>query len=119
MEIMNLPRACGKTTNTIFEAVKTGYPVIVANTPMKRDVMRRAEKIYNKSITVYTVSEFCDDDYWRGKIDKKPEKVIIDELPYVLEKLLNAKCEMATMTSKSLEEYYEYRDYGDCRTKGE
>ena len=29
MEIMNLPRGCGKTTNTIIETVKTGYPVIV------------------------------------------------------------------------------------------
>lgn len=119
MEIINLPRACGKTTNAIIESVKTGYPIIVANTPMKRDVMRRAEKICNKSITVYTVSEFCDDNYWRSKIDEKPEKVIIDELPYVLEKLLNAKCGMATMTSKSIEEYYGYRDYGGCRTKGE
>ena len=29
MEIMNLPRGCGKTTNTIIEAVKTDYPIIV------------------------------------------------------------------------------------------
>lgn len=27
MEIMNLPRCCGKSTNIIIEAVKTGYPI--------------------------------------------------------------------------------------------
>lgn len=48
--------------------------------------------------------------FWRGKIDFKPKKVLIDELPFVLSYLLNAECEMATMTSKSLEEYYGHRD---------
>ena len=119
MEIMNLPRGCGKTTNTIIEAVKTDYPVIVGYGTMKEEFKRRAKEICNKNITVYTISEFCDDNFWRGKVDKKPEKVIIDELPLVLEQLLGCKCEMATMTSKSLEEYYGYRDYGGCRTKGE
>ena len=37
----------------------------------------------------------------------------------LLERLLGCKCEIATMTSKSLEEYYGYRDYCGCRTKGE
>lgn len=47
---------------------------------MKRDIERRAEKITNKKITVYTVAEFLDDDFWCDKIDKKPEHVLIDEL---------------------------------------
>lgn len=119
MEIMNLPRGCGKTTNTIIEAVKTDYPVIVGYDAMKKEFKRRVKEICNKNITVYTISEFCDDNFWRGKIDKKPEKVIIDELPLVLEQLLGCKCEIATMTGKSLEEYYEYRDYSGCRIKGE
>lgn len=119
MEIMNLPRGYGKTTNTIIEAVKTDYPVIVGYGAMKKEFERRAKEICNKNITVYTISEFCDDNFWRGKIDNKPEKVIIDELPLVLEQLLGCKCEIATMTSKSLEEYYKYRDYSGCRTKGE
>ena len=55
--------------------------------------------------------EFLDDDFWCDKIDKKPEHVLIDELPFVLEELLGTKCEMATMTSKSLEEYYGHRDW--------
>lgn len=110
MEIMNLPRGCGKTTNIIIEAVKTGYPIITLYNAMGKRIERRAEEITNQKITVYTVAEFLDDGFWRGKIDKKPEYVLIDELSFVLEELLGAKCEMATMTSKSLEEYYERRD---------
>lgn len=111
MEIFNVPRGCGKTTNIIIEAAKTGYPIITLRRTMKKDIERRAEKITNKKITVYTVAEFLDDDFWRGKIDKKPEHVLIDELPFILEELLGAKCEIATMTSKSLEEYYGHRDW--------
>lgn len=111
MEIFNVPRGCGKTTNIIIEAAKTGYPIITLRRTMKKDIERRAEKITNKKITVYTVAEFLDDDFWRGKIDKKPEHVLIDELPFILEELLGAKCEIVTMTSKSLEEYYGHRDW--------
>lgn len=110
MEIMNIPRACGKSTNIIIEAVKTGYPVIVGTKNHKRLLERRAEEVTNKRISIYTVAEFCDDGFWQGKIDFKPKKVLIDELPFVLSYLLNAECEMATMTSKSLEEYYGHRD---------
>lgn len=110
MEIMNLPRGCGKTTNIIIEAAKTGYPIITLYNAMRRRIERRAEEITNQKITVYTVAEFLDDGFWRGKIDKKPEHVLIDELSFVIEELLGAKCEMATMTSKSLEEYYGHRD---------
>lgn len=113
MEIMNLPRGCGKTTNIIIESVKTGYPIITLRNTMKKEIERRAEKITNKKITVYTVAEFLDDEFWLGKIDKKPNHVLIDELPFVLEELLGAKCEMATMTSDSLKEYYNRRDFGD------
>ena len=63
MEIMNLPRGCGKTTNIIIEAVKTGCPIITLCRTMKRDIERRAEKITNKKIAVYTVAEFLDDDF--------------------------------------------------------
>ena len=41
MEIINLPRGCGKTTNIIIEAVKTGYPIITLRNTMKRDIKRR------------------------------------------------------------------------------
>ena len=111
MEIINLPRGYGKTTNIIIKAAKTGYPIITLYDARRRCIERRAEEITNQKITVYTVAEFLDDDFWCDKIDKKPEHVLIDELPFVLEELLGAKCEMATMTSKSLGEYYGHRDW--------
>lgn len=111
MEILNVPRGYGKSTRLIMKAVETGYPIIAMNNAEKREIKRYAEKITNKCIAVYTVDEFLDDGFWRGKIDKKPESVLIDELPFVLKKLLGAKCEMATMTSKSLEEYYMRRNF--------
>lgn len=113
MEIMNLPRGCGKTTNIIMESVKTGYPIITLRSIMKRNIERRAEEITNKKITVYTVAEFLDDEFWQGKIDKKPEHILIDDMPFVLEELLGAKCEAATMTSGSLEDYYGRRDFSN------
>lgn len=115
MEIINLARGYGKTTNIIIKAVKTGYPIIVGYSTMKKEIEKRAKEICNKNITVYTVSEFCNDNFWRGKIDKKPEKVIIDELPLVLEQLLGCGCEMATITSESLEEYYNTMKLKKCQ----
>lgn len=115
MEIINLPRGDGKTTYAIIEAMKTGYPIITMNGVMKRELERYVKKFYGEDIVVYTISEFCDDNFWRGRADKKPEKVIIDELPLVLSQILGCDCKMATMTGK----YYGHRNYGDRRTKDE
>lgn len=98
MEIINLPRGSGKTTYTIIEAIKTGCPIIVGNQTMKKELKKYAKRLYNEDIVVYTISEFCDDNFWRGKGSKKPEKVIIDELPLVLGQILGCSCKMATMT---------------------
>ena len=103
MEIINLPRGCGKTTYTIIEAIKTGCPIIVGNQIMKKELKKYAKRLYNEDIVVYTISEFCDDNFWRGKGNKKPEKVIIDELPLILGQILGCSCKMATMTGKIFE----------------
>ena len=107
---MNLPRGCGKTTNIIVESAKTGYPIIVMNTTTKIELQRHAKRITDIPITVYTIQEFTDDNFWRGRRDF-PQKVLIDELPFVLRHLLGVDCEMATMTSESTEEYYGRRDF--------
>lgn len=98
MEIINLPRGGGKTIYAIIEALKTGCPIIVGNQIMKKELKEYAKRLYNEDIVVYTISEFCDDNFWRGKGNKKPEKVIIDELPLILGQILGCSCEMATMT---------------------
>ena len=109
MEIMNLPRGCGKSTNIIVESINTGYPIIVGTINQKKYLMETARKITMQPILVYTVNEFCSDMFWNDK-SYKPKKVLIDELPNILSILLGTDCEMATMTSKSIEEYYSHRD---------
>ena len=111
MEIINVPRAFGKTTNIIMRAVKTGYPIIVGTSSQKnvlKDQIRRIN-ITDKKIEVYTIFEFCDNNKFRGK--DKPENVLIDELPIVLSIMLNANVDMATMTSNSIEMYDIERKY--------
>lgn len=58
MEIINLPRGCGKTTNIIIEAVKTGYPIITLRNTMKRDIERRAEKSQIKKLLFIQLQNF-------------------------------------------------------------
>ena len=103
MEIINLPRGSGKTTYAIIEAIKTGCPIIVGNQTMKKELKKYAKRLYNEDIVVYTISEFCDDNFWRGKGNKKPEKVIIDELPLILGQILGCSCKIATMTGNIFE----------------
>ena len=99
MEIINVPRAFGKTTNLIMRAVKTGYPIIVGTSSQKNVLKDQIKRITDKEVEVYTVFEFCDNNKFRGK--DKPENVLIDELPIVLSIMLNANVDMATMTSNS------------------
>ena len=103
MEIINVPRAFGKTTNIIMRAVKTGYPIIVGTSSQKNVLKDQIRRITDKEVKVYTVYEFCDNNKFRGK--DKPENILIDELPTVLSVMLNANVDMATMTSRSIERY--------------
>lgn len=103
MEILNIPRGFGKTTNIIVRSIETGYPIIVNNEMEKRRIKRVAESAFRRDVTVFTIEEFRDNDIW-GYLGK-PKKVLIDELPNVLRFLLESDCEMATMTSESLQDY--------------
>ena len=105
MEIINVPRAFGKTTNIIMRAVKTGYPIIVGTSSQKDELKYQIRRITDKEVEVYTVCEFCDKDRFRGSNKPRPENVLIDELPIVLSIMLNANVDMATMTSRSIERY--------------
>ena len=111
MEIINVPRAFGKTTNIIMRAVKTGYPIIVGTSSQKDELKYQIRRITDKEVEVYTVYEFCDKDRFRGSSKPRPENVLIDELPIVLSIMLNANVDMATMTSNSIEMYDIERKY--------
>lgn len=103
MEIINVPRAFGKTTYIIRKAVETDYPIIVGTDSHKSYIKDYIRRITDKEVTVYTVNEFCNEENFRGK--NRPENVLIDDLPLVLSMLLNSNVEMATMTSRSTEMY--------------
>ena len=105
MEIINVPRAFGKTTNIIMRAVKTGYPIIVGTSSQKNVLKDQIRRITDKEVEVYTVYEFCCKDRFSGSNKRRPENVLIDELPIVLSIMLNANVDMATMTSNSIEMY--------------
>ena len=86
MEIINVPRAFGKTTNLIMRAVKTGYPIIVGTSSQKNVLKDRIRRITDKEVEVYTIFDFCDNNKFRGK--GKPENVLID----VLEMIADCVC---------------------------
>lgn len=96
MDIIDIPRGCGKTSIAIQRAKDTDCPIIVANKQYKSNIMFR---LLNNNITdvkVYTIQE------WIDKRDKNPNTpVIIDELKMVLNTILNADVEMVTLTSKN------------------
>ena len=96
MDIIDIPRGCGKTSIAIWRAKDTGCPIIVANKQCKSNLMFR---LLNNNITdvkVYTSQE------WIDKRDKNPDTpVIIDGLKMVLKSILNTDVEMVTLTSKN------------------
>lgn len=98
MEIFNVPRCCGKTIHLIMEATKTGYPIVVGLSTQKNILKKTIKKITNEHVDVYTVREILD-------MRNKPKYILIDELPSVLNILLDCNVVEATMTSKSREMY--------------
>lgn len=98
MEIFDVPRGAGKTTHLIIESTKNGYPIVVGLGTQKNYLIERASQITDKQVEIYTVKEIL-------AMENKPKKVFIDDLPYVLNTLLDCDVEEATMTSKSREMY--------------
>ena len=98
MEIFDVPRCCGKTTHLIMEATKTGYPIVVGLQTQKKYLEETIKKITNKHVDVYTVQEILN-------MRNKPKNILIDELPSILNILLDCNVVEATMTSKSKEMY--------------
>lgn len=95
MKIYDVPRGCGKSTKCILDSAETGYPIICANNNSKRYIFEKAMGL-NKEIEVYTCQEYLETGFWRER--KKPEHIIIDELPAVLNQVFGSEVEFATMS---------------------
>ena len=95
MDIIDIPRGCGKTSIAIWRAKNTNCPIIVANKQYKHNLMFRLLANNITDVKIYTIQE------WIDKKDKNPNTpVIIDELKMVLNAILDADIEMVTLTSK-------------------
>ena len=77
-----------------MEATKTGCPIVVGLQTQKKYLEETIKKITDKHVDVYTVQEILN-------MKNKPK----DELPLVLNILLDCNVIEATMTSKSREMY--------------
>ena len=95
MDIIDIPRGCGKTSIAINYAKMTGCPIIVANEQSKSDLRFRLLSNNIRDVDVYTIREWLD-----KKRDIDQTSVIIDELGMTLNSLLDANVDMATLTSK-------------------
>ena len=97
MEIYNMDRGNGKTTQCIIELARNPKAVLLTgNTGMKRMIIEEYSQIRNISDRVFAPFEIerINRGYREGC------EVIIDELDYVLESLLNSKVKFATITEK-------------------
>lgn len=95
MEMIDIPRGMGKTSYLIHKSHETGYPIIVATETHKAALIAKA-KLYKIKIP----EPILVNEYYACK---KPEAVLIDELPMVL-KTLGVDVKIATMTSDSKKE---------------
>lgn len=103
MEIVDVPRGLGKTNYLIYKSERTGYPIVVGTESQKNLLFSFARDMSVNIPEPITINELKNDDNYRGR--KKPEHVLIDELPNVLSLLLGCNVEIATMTSNSRELY--------------
>ena len=71
---------------------------MVKNIKIFIDVYKRQE--LNKEIETYTCQEYLEPEFWRGR--RKPERIIIDELPMVLNQIFGTEVEFATMSCSSV-----------------
>ena len=97
MRIYDMSRGEGKTTKCIIELAKNPKSILlVGNGGMKRMIVeqyRGIEDVENRVFTPYEI-EKIEQRYRYRDCD-----IIIDELEYVLEGLLNHRVKFATITS--------------------
>ena len=105
MEVCNLPRGRGKTTYLVYRSYVTHTPILCMNqTHVKtiKDMASRLELSIPEPIAV--------SDYMRNyvNINKKPNRVLVDEALFVLGQVLETNVDTVTFT--------EYDDYNErCR----
>jgi len=104
MEIITLKRGMGKTTRLIKESAKTGIPILVASSMQACDLVEKAEEInlnmpnplFIGNSKIYQYSKRNSNTMSVCINGMNIEKVYVDELDMVLEKLIGCRVEKAT-----------------------
>lgn len=89
-------RKSGKTTALLQRAEATKTPILAHNENMRAYLKHEAKRMGFESVQILTISDLQKD----GR--QKPEKVIIDEVQMMLERLLGTRVDSFSATSYDL-----------------
>jgi hypothetical protein len=97
MDILNLGRGKGKTTYLLMKSHMTQIPILTATISSKDYIKIEAERIGLDIPEPLSVKDLVGDNS-RGKI--KPYRLLVDEMPAVLQAVLGITIDTATMTER-------------------
>ncbi|EXG87735.1 hypothetical protein K413DRAFT_4633 [Clostridium sp. ASBs410] len=97
MDILNLGRGKGKTTYLLMKSHMTQIPILTATIGSKDYVKIEAERMGLDIPEPLTVNDLAGDNA-RGRI--KPSRLLVDEMPAVLQAALGITIDTATMTER-------------------
>jgi len=100
MKILNLKRGQGKTTFLIIQSHLTGYPILTYNEGAKDDIVYKAEKM--NLIIPKPLSVSVSDLFAMQGMTYHFDKILVDEMPLVLDcllsRMIHSNIATATMT---------------------
>ena len=88
MKIFNLPRASGKTMRLLYASEFNNAPILCATITQKQYLMEKARNLGLKIPEPISVADVVCNKLNRDTI--KDRDILIDEVPMVLQNLLNA-----------------------------
>lgn len=87
MKIINLGRGQGKTTRLLYASEFNDMPILCANNYMKKELLERAAFCGLKIPEPISVNDIISNKHRGSEIVDK--EVLVDEVPMVLQTLLN------------------------------
>lgn len=101
IELLQMPRASGKTTLLIKESAKTGRPIIEPNTASARYVEEQAREMGVKIPEPISATSWCS-GYYRGSNFSRIDGFLIDEVDSVLANIFGKPIGTATYTPEKI-----------------
>ncbi len=88
MKIINLPRACGKTTRLLYASEFNNIPILCANQTYKQHLLDRAKQLNLVIPEPITASDITMSGA-AFKTSMRDQDILVDEAPMVLQSLLS------------------------------